>query len=139
MPPAGTVETPRANIRIIRSVKRREVDISCSSSTPAKNGRSTALTTSGGMLARRHASAALTSSRCLRPRAGSVAQRPAYSPNAALPPTPPTGMPSALAAAVGRRTGLPMTTRSPSMLSATEESNARRSSASRSATAGSSG
>ena len=41
-------------------------------------------------------------------------------------------MPSALAAAVGRRTGLPMTTRSPSMLNATEESNARRSSASRS-------
>ena len=113
MPRAGTVETPRANIRNIRSVNRREVVRSCSSSTPEKNGRSSPLTTSGGMWARRHASAALTSGRSLSPSTGRVAHSPAYSPRAALPRRPPTGRPSAPAAPESFCAGLVIRCRSP--------------------------
>ena len=51
--------------------------VTCSSSTPEKNGRRMPSTTSGGMWARRQASAALTSRRCLSRPAGSVAHRAA--------------------------------------------------------------
>ena len=63
MPRAGTVEAPRTNIRIIRSVNRRDVDISRSSSTPEKNGVSTPRRPRPGCRALRQACCRATSSR----------------------------------------------------------------------------
>ena len=80
MPLAGTVDLPRANIRIIRSVNRREVVMPCSSSTPEKNGRRMPLTMSVGIPALRHASALLTSDRALIRSVGRAMHRPAYAP-----------------------------------------------------------
>jgi hypothetical protein len=85
MPLLGTVERPRANIRSIRSVNRRDVVMPCSSSTPEKNGRSRPFTMSVGMPALRHASALLTSDRRLRRLVGSATHCAAYAAVASRP------------------------------------------------------